>query len=563
MKLFISFFFNISILLFFNHGLTEAQGMPFTRGVNLTDWFQTTSVQSIQFSKYTKQDFNDIKSLGCDAIRLPVNIHEMTLGAPEYKIDPLLYFFLDQVVDWAEDLEMNLIIDNHSFNSTVNTDPYIGEILKPIWQQLAEHYKNRSQLIFYEIFNEPHGINDSIWNSIQLSVINTIREVDSVHSIIIGPADWNNYKNLDLMPQYSDNNLIYTFHFYEPFLFTHQGAGWTNPPMTDLKDVPFPFSQSQMPIFPTSLKETWVESIFNNYESDGTEQRIKQLIDIAASFRDTRNVKLFCGEFGVYSPNSNYENRNYWHELVRKYFEEKKISWTLFEYQGKFGIFENGSNELFNHDLNIPLIKALGLSEVGQSDFIISADSSGFGFYDDFIEMGISEYNYSTGAQLNYYNNENPADGSYCISWENAEQYDNFGFDFDPNRDLSFLVNDLGLSIRLYLKVNNIDAKFDIRFVDTKKETEDDHPWRMSYTVDKATVSINNEWTLIDIPLSDFVEVGTWDNDTWYNPIGKFDWQAVDKLEISAEHGNLSGSNILFDKIEIINPNETPDQKKK
>lgn len=30
---------------------------PFNRGVNLTEWFQTTSTHQIQFTKYTKKRF--------------------------------------------------------------------------------------------------------------------------------------------------------------------------------------------------------------------------------------------------------------------------------------------------------------------------------------------------------------------------------------------------------------------------------------------------------------------------------------------------------------------------
>jgi len=65
----------------------------FSRGVNLTGWFQTSSAHNIQFSKYTKKDFVNIKNLGCDVIRLPVNLFYMTDGNPDYTVDPLFYDF--------------------------------------------------------------------------------------------------------------------------------------------------------------------------------------------------------------------------------------------------------------------------------------------------------------------------------------------------------------------------------------------------------------------------------------------------------------------------------------
>jgi endoglucanase len=79
---------------------------PFSRGVNLTGWFQTSSTRQIQFTKYTKKDFQNIKNLDCDVIRLPINLFYMTNGNPDYTIDPLLFDFLDQAVNWAEDLQI-------------------------------------------------------------------------------------------------------------------------------------------------------------------------------------------------------------------------------------------------------------------------------------------------------------------------------------------------------------------------------------------------------------------------------------------------------------------------
>jgi len=65
--------------------------VPFHRGVNLTNWLQAGSTRQIQFTKFTKQDLENIKSLGCDVIRLPINLHYMTNGEPNYTVDPLFF----------------------------------------------------------------------------------------------------------------------------------------------------------------------------------------------------------------------------------------------------------------------------------------------------------------------------------------------------------------------------------------------------------------------------------------------------------------------------------------
>jgi endoglucanase len=295
-------------------------------------------------------------------IRLPINLHYMTDGTPDYNIDPLFFGFLDQAVGWAGKHHIHLLLDNHTFDPAVNTDPAIGPILIKVWTQMARHYKDSSKYIYYEILNEPHGIADQTWNQIQQTVIDAIRAEDSKHTIIVGPAGWNSYNNLAAMPHYTDTNLIYTFHFYDPFLFTHQGASWTDPSMVPVSGIPFPYNAEEMPQVPASLVGTWVGDAYGGYRFEGIESRVKQLLNIAINFRNARQVPLFCGEFGVYIPNSNNDDRAYWYNLVRNYLEENNIPWTIWDYTGGFGLFKKGSGEKFEYDLNAPLIEALGFT---------------------------------------------------------------------------------------------------------------------------------------------------------------------------------------------------------
>ena len=62
------------LILFTLYISLYSQDLPFHKGVNLTNWFQTNSPQTIQFNKFTKKDFERIKSLGTDVIRLPINL---------------------------------------------------------------------------------------------------------------------------------------------------------------------------------------------------------------------------------------------------------------------------------------------------------------------------------------------------------------------------------------------------------------------------------------------------------------------------------------------------------
>ncbi|NRB51457.1 MAG: cellulase family glycosylhydrolase [Saprospiraceae bacterium] len=532
----------------------SGQTAPFSKGVNLTSWFQVGAAKEIQFTKYTKQDFENIQSLGCDVIRLPINLHFMTDGAPNYTLDPLFLNFLDQAVDWAEELGIYLILDNHTFDPAEATDPAIGDVLVKVWEQMATHFKDRSTLLMYEVLNEPHGISDQLWNSIQQEVVEVIRTVDEKHTIVVGPASWNSYTNLSLMPIYEDENLLYTFHFYDPFIFTHQGASWVSPSMVPLADVPFPYSADNMPTFPPSLNGTWIQWNFINYNIDGTISKIKELIDIAVDFQQNRNVPIYCGEFGVYIPNSKQPDRVFWYDQVRQYLEEKDIAWTTWDYHGGFGLFEANGNGLFQHDLNADLLTALGMDVPEQLPFEIKPDSSGFFIYSDFIGERIESVSYSPG-ELDFYNQLAPNNDAYSLFWTGANQYQSISLDFRPDRDLSYLVEQ-DFALDFFVKGDTPGTSFDIRFVDSETDIPEDLPWRIRVTIDDE-VSWDNTWQHVHIKLSDFVEHGAW-NGTWHNPIGAFDWSKINLVEIVAEQGALGDARLWFDNIQItdIDPTE-------
>ncbi|MEL6923883.1 MAG: cellulase family glycosylhydrolase, partial [Bacteroidota bacterium] len=445
-------------------------------------------------------------------------------------------------------LNLHLILDNHTFDPAADTDPNIGAILEKVWVQMAAHYKDRSELLYYEVLNEPHGIADDTWNAIQQKVVEKIRTVDTKHTIIVGGAGWNSYNNLAAMPVYNDDNLIYTFHFYDPFVFTHQGATWVSPSMEDLRDVPFPYAASEMPGLPPSLSSTWVGGAYNGYASEGNATKVKELIDIAVAFRDARNVPVFCGEFGVYIPNSQNNHRVAWYQLVQEYLSEKNIAWTIWDYKGGFGLFE-GANELFDHDLNVGLLEALGFNVPPQTPFAIRPDSSGFPIYTDQIEAGIIAQNAGDGSK-DFYNDEAASQGQYAIEWTQESQYGAVGFDFRPNKDLSYLVeNDYLLSFLVRSDASSFN--FDVRFIDTKVDDGFDRPWRMRVVIDNEAYARDGEWQAINLPLSTFAEHGSWDDNMWFNPTGNFDWQAIDYLEFVSEYSNMGNTSVYFDNIQI------------
>ncbi|MDR0411488.1 MAG: glycoside hydrolase family 5 protein [Treponema sp.] len=546
-------FFSIAVLIIFSACGTATDvkydtPAPFSKGVNLTSWFQYTGgPRGISLNMFTSEDFAAVKSLGADVIRLPIDLFAMTNGAPDYILDPLFFKFLDQAVDYAEENKIYLILDNHSSDgSNGETSDSVDEILIPIWTQMAERYKNRSDYVVYEIMNEPYGISSERWGEIQEQVIAAIRAKDERHIIIVGGTSWNSIDELAKLPVYEDKNLVYTFHFYDPFLFTHQGASWASPSLINLRGVPFPADAGTLPNIPTDLKDSWVEnSLKNDYARASAKETLTASLDKAARFSLERDAAVFCGEFGVYMRNSNHADRVRWYKLVTKLLDERRIARTSWDYSGGFGLFKTESSRDAT-DLDINIVEALGFTPPAQKPAAKIREA--FVLYDD-SPSRIASVTHWGEETFDLYN-EDAAEGGFSIVWENVPLYGNFSFSFAKSVDWDYFKNN---EFALEFKAKTSTAgSFDVRFID--RETADSIPWRMRFTVSEEQLPADSQWHTITIRLmDDMQEHGAWINATeqWRNPEGKFDWNKIDILQFAAEQSAIQGS-LHIDAIKII-----------
>ncbi|MDR2941341.1 MAG: glycoside hydrolase family 5 protein [Treponema sp.] len=525
---------------------------PFSKGVNFSGWFETDNAGSIQFTKYTEQDFANVKSLGADVIRLPVKMHSMTGSAPYFTLDPLLFKFLDKAVDWAEKYGLYIIIDNHSFDPVKNTEDDIDKILIPVWEQVARRYKDRSDKVVYEILNEPHGISDARWGEVQGMAVNAIRKHDAKHSIIAGGTDYNSIGKMSAIPKYTDANIIYTFHFYDPYLFTHQGAGWGGPPLlTSLAKVPFPYDGKRMPKISDDLRGTWVESSLNyDYRKASDPNTLYAALNKVVSFSRERNVPVFCGEFGVYMINSLNEDRVRWYEIVTAALAKRGISRTSWDYYGGFGVFNSEGRGDFHAELNTGIVRAMGFTPPVQKPLRYEPFKKDFTIFDDYPNRDISCGYWGGQTDFSLYD-ANSAQGEFSIRWGNAPRYNIFYFTFERGGDFSEIANKGILEFRARTEKNVL---FDVRFVNP--ENLSSIPWRICYTINDKILPPDGKWRTIRIPLNSMEETGAWINSTqkWLSSQKKFSWGNVKQLEFVAEHGDMNGVSVWFDEIKLIVP---------
>lgn len=273
--------------------------------------------------------FRLIKQKGFNSVRIPVKWSAHSSALPPYLIDTAFFNRVDWAVNHALTEGLAVIINIHHYYELMDDPAANRSGFLALWKNIAEHYKNYSDNLFFELLNEPNNrLTLSLWNQYLNEAINTIRQTNPYRTILTGPADYNSIFSLNLLslPQ-NDRNIIVSFHYYNPFIFTHQGAEWV--------------SGSQ-----AWLGTKWLGSQqeMNNIAKD---------LDIALAWSKTYNRPINLGEFGAYGK-ADLESRVRWTGFVTRQAELRGFSWNYWEFCAGFGIYDPAQNKW-----NTPLLNSL------------------------------------------------------------------------------------------------------------------------------------------------------------------------------------------------------------
>jgi endoglucanase len=194
-------------------------------GMNLGNTFDAPTEGS--WSKAAQEYyFDDYKQAGFKHIRIPIRWDQHALANSPYTIDSSFLDRIETVVNWSLSRGFVTVINSH--HDTWLMDNYSQNIgrFEKIWEQIAERFKGKSENLVFEILNEPHGnITDSQINDMNRRILSIIRKTNPTRNVIIGSGYWNSFNTLSLLEIPNDPNLIATFHYYDPYTFTHQWKG--------------------------------------------------------------------------------------------------------------------------------------------------------------------------------------------------------------------------------------------------------------------------------------------------------------------------------------------------
>jgi endoglucanase len=350
-------------------GVAQRRAGHLQRGINLSEWF----AQVWDSRGYTKEHFETwttpvdillIKQMGFDHVRLSVNPTPMFRHnhADEIPVEYLVQ--LDAAVKMLLDQGLAVIIDAHpeeDFKEKLEKNSGFVEEFTDFWRALAGHYAGSNpDMVFFEILNEPEMRDGYRWYGIQAKLAVAIRTGAPAHTIIAEGARWADDDDLLAMEPLRDPNVIYNFHFYEPHVFTHQGATWGENYWHAVKDLPYPSSPESAERVaanvPDAEKRLWVIRYgLDHWNAARMDAEFAQVQAWAKRW----NVAVTCNEFGVYRKASIPADRAAWIKDVRTSLENHGIGWTMWDYSGGFGVVTKTNGQAAVVD-EITL-KALGL----------------------------------------------------------------------------------------------------------------------------------------------------------------------------------------------------------
>jgi endoglucanase len=179
---------------------------------------------------FRDEDAGIIRSGGFSTVRVPINFIGHALATPPYTMDANFMARARDVIDTLRAAGLNVIVEQHN-NEDLSAAPDANrDRSAAVWRQVAAALRDEPANVWFELLNEPH---DRLTNANLLATLTpslaAIRETNPTRAVVIGGEHWSAVDSLATLPLPDDPYIVATFHYYDPFEFTHQGAAFIHP----------------------------------------------------------------------------------------------------------------------------------------------------------------------------------------------------------------------------------------------------------------------------------------------------------------------------------------------
>jgi endoglucanase len=302
----------------------EKQNDRLGRGINLGNALEAPSLG--EWGVELKEEyFKWIAEKGFHSVRIPIRWNAHAEKEKPYQINESFFRKVDWAIEQSLKNGLYVVINFHHYEPLYEDPQGEKERFLELWKQVCKRYQGYPDSLIFEILNEPHGnLTAEKWNPLLKEAYQLIRGRHPERTLIVAPAEYGGVGGLNKLElPADDDNMILTVHYYHPFHFTHQGAGWVDG------------------------SDEWMGTEWNNTVEE--RKNVQEDLEAVTNYSEEYDIPVYMGEFGAYSK-AHMESRIRWTNYVARLFEEKGFSWAYWEFCSGFGIY-NPDSKTWNDGL--------------------------------------------------------------------------------------------------------------------------------------------------------------------------------------------------------------------
>jgi endoglucanase len=366
----------------------------FRKGFNLIDVLSFAKRDPAHPSGYREPPFETratmpskallrhLRQVGFDFVRLPVEVGPYLVLSGEARValdtslQDVITLFHGQGFGVIVDLHPAIFVPGHAPKDILaGLDSESFAAYRRLTQEMATKLSRlRSGVVALELMNEPQRLcmetDKPDWQDYQKVLYADVRAISADLPVFLTGGCWSAVEGilkLAMTPYKNDERAFLSVHFYDPFLFTHQGAHWTMPLVRAIAGLPYPASEGNVE---DTLNQTRVA--FETVKGFTPEQRERARLEaedkIRGYFRQrqgrvTINLplkkletwaaeqgiaprRIVFTEIGVYRQSENGREKDAasrlrWKKDVTDLLAERGWGWAIWVLnRGRFGLFE-------------------------------------------------------------------------------------------------------------------------------------------------------------------------------------------------------------------------------
>ncbi|SES79253.1 glycoside hydrolase family 5 protein [[Clostridium] polysaccharolyticum] len=312
----------------------------FQKGINIEHWISRTADPEHFHIFLTEENIKDIAKMKFDHIRLIVDYN--IIQKKDGSLNKSSLNYVEDCIKWCKKHNLHAILvlhknagtvfDEHESSDALFIDFRLQERFIQLWSALSARLFSYQDILAFEISNQLiDQTKAKKWNELVKCCTVAIRHSAPSIKILIGGVQSNSLETIRLLEPPMDDNIVYSFHCYEPMMFSHQNTYWVKSMQSGLK-ISYPQTAKEAPKKSHKYDTFCPRPLF---ESNSIGQPFFEILfGEAVSMAEYYDIPLYCGEFGVIAL-ADPEDALVWFTDITAIFKKYKIGYAMWNYQHK------------------------------------------------------------------------------------------------------------------------------------------------------------------------------------------------------------------------------------